>query len=43
MQTILIVDDHPLFRAAIREIVDRLFADKGGRSLTESIPLRGSA
>jgi DNA-binding NarL/FixJ family response regulator len=29
MQTILIVDDHPLFRAAIREIIDRLFADKG--------------
>jgi DNA-binding NarL/FixJ family response regulator len=29
MQTILIVDDHPLFRAAIREIVDRLFAGKG--------------
>lgn len=29
MQTILIVDDHPLFRAAIRDIVDRLFAAKG--------------
>jgi DNA-binding NarL/FixJ family response regulator len=29
MQTILIVDDHPLFRAAIHDIVDRLFASKG--------------
>jgi DNA-binding NarL/FixJ family response regulator len=29
MQTILIVDDHPLFRAAIQDIVDRLFAANG--------------
>jgi DNA-binding NarL/FixJ family response regulator len=29
MQTILIVDDHPLFRAAIRDIIGRLFAAKG--------------
>jgi DNA-binding NarL/FixJ family response regulator len=29
MQTILIVDDHPLFRAAIRDIIGRLFAGKG--------------
>ena len=29
MQTILIVDDHPLFRAAIRDITHRLFAAKG--------------
>jgi DNA-binding NarL/FixJ family response regulator len=28
MQTILIVDDHPLFRAAIRDIVGRQFAAK---------------
>lgn len=28
MQTILIVDDHPMFRAAIRDIVGKLFADK---------------
>jgi DNA-binding NarL/FixJ family response regulator len=28
MQTVLIVDDHPLFRAAIRDIVGRLFAAK---------------
>jgi DNA-binding NarL/FixJ family response regulator len=30
MQTILIVDDHPLFRAAMRDIVDRVCAQKGG-------------
>jgi len=30
MQTILIVDDHPLFRAAIRDILDRLLAPKEG-------------
>ena len=29
MQTVLIIDDHPLFRAAIRDIVGRLFAAKG--------------
>jgi DNA-binding NarL/FixJ family response regulator len=29
MQTILIIDDHPLFRAAIRDIIGRLFAAKG--------------
>jgi DNA-binding NarL/FixJ family response regulator len=28
VQTILIVDDHPLFRAAIRDILDRLFASQ---------------
>lgn len=30
MQSVLIVDDHPLFRAAIRDIVDRIFASKNG-------------
>jgi DNA-binding NarL/FixJ family response regulator len=29
MQTILIIDDHPLFRAAIRDIIGRLFAARG--------------
>jgi DNA-binding NarL/FixJ family response regulator len=29
MQTILIIDDHPLFRAAIRDIIGRLFVAKG--------------
>jgi len=29
MQTVLIIDDHPLFRAAIRDIIGRLFAAKG--------------
>lgn len=29
MQSVLIVDDHPLFRAAIRHIVDRIFVPKG--------------
>lgn len=29
MQTILIIDDHPLFRAAIRDIISRVFAAKG--------------
>ncbi len=29
MQTVLIIDDHPLFRAALRDIIDRLFAARG--------------
>jgi len=29
MQTVLIADDHPLFREAIRDVVGRLFAAKG--------------
>ena len=29
MQTVLIADDHPLFRDAVRDVVGRLFASKG--------------
>lgn len=50
MQTVLIADDHPLFREAIRDVVGRLFAAKGwelacleATSFEEALALVGEA
>ena len=50
MQTVLIADDHPLFREAVRDVVGRLFAAKGwefacveATTLDEALAVAGDA